>query len=124
MGNACCSDGGEGTEVSKCTVEPVDTNPEPNREPEPSLMPCVKLLFVLPDGSEKLMDIKYKPLGVGFKKEKPLVAKSVRPGSVAEEMHIQPHWVLKEVDGENIYDYEQEKSMLVLQRAFANLPQK
>ncbi|CAL1172870.1 unnamed protein product [Cladocopium goreaui] len=91
----------------KDETEPVMRMPIPEAAPEPAMEEkepdaTVTFQFLLPDGSTKDIVVKSKPLGLDFYKSIPLTVKRVKPDACAEVADVQPQWVLKKCDGDEM----------------------
>uniref|UniRef100_A0A7S2F4S2 PDZ domain-containing protein n=1 Tax=Alexandrium andersonii TaxID=327968 RepID=A0A7S2F4S2_9DINO len=132
-GPCCCSDecGGASAQVVVTGVRPTD-HPDvlpPLKQPDPVAKevqeePRVTLLFQLPDDAktEKMVELKLRPLGVGFRKKTPLTVSDLRQGEEGERIGIKPGWVLLEVNGERVVEMAVPQSAKLLNRAVQELP--
>mmetsp|Transcript_31130 Transcript_31130/g.78783 ORF Transcript_31130/g.78783 Transcript_31130/m.78783 type:complete len:153 (+) Transcript_31130:120-578(+) len=132
MGNAqCCAQQNEGSAVSVVTTSVNDLPKDPVAEPLPmasaadpvadpdgaeAVAPkatppptvavpegALVLTFKTQDSSKKPMTFTKKPLGIDFCKNIPVSVKRTHPGGVAQELGIQPGWVLVKVNDVDLH---------------------
>lgn len=83
-----------------------------------------ELLFRLPDGSEKMVSVKQRPVGFDFHMAVPITVDSVEPGTHAAELGIQKGWAISKINGEEMNAKDIQISYRHLLDCFATLPQK
>mmetsp|Transcript_112277 Transcript_112277/g.312433 ORF Transcript_112277/g.312433 Transcript_112277/m.312433 type:complete len:117 (-) Transcript_112277:270-620(-) len=98
MGNTpCCTPGDDTSEpVVVRTLKPAFGAPSHE----------IILRFRLPDGVEKDCTFTRKPLGFDFEKNMPIVVKRVKEGGNAEELGVQPGWIVLAVGDQDIADLD------------------
>mmetsp|Transcript_107912 Transcript_107912/g.315510 ORF Transcript_107912/g.315510 Transcript_107912/m.315510 type:complete len:158 (+) Transcript_107912:81-554(+) len=94
----------------------------PREEPSPEPRNGVGMIFELDDGTRKEVTVKYRPLGLDFRKEVPLKVKNVKVGSAGEELGIAPGWTIVSIDGKDISANNFNDAFEALKGAFANIP--
>lgn len=62
----------------------------------------MEIIFLLPDGSEKACQFRQQNLGFDFPPEVPIRVDSVFPKSHADEVGVEPGWVIKRINGEDM----------------------
>jgi hypothetical protein len=80
------------------------------------------LVFKLPSGDEKVMKFTKSPLGMTFHKSMPVTVKGVAKGSHAEELSVQPGWVVMRVCGEDLSGKGVDEARQILVRMASELP--
>mmetsp|Transcript_59575 Transcript_59575/g.111492 ORF Transcript_59575/g.111492 Transcript_59575/m.111492 type:complete len:127 (+) Transcript_59575:46-426(+) len=79
--------------------------------------------FQLPDKSVKEVTFASKPLGLDFSKAVPMTVKAVKKDSLAEQLRIQPKWIITHVNGKEVPSELKEAMKHILQEV-KDLPQK
>lgn len=109
-----------------------DLVPATPRCPESAAKNCVQaqktvdptvleIIFQLPDGIEQQLAFTRRPLGLDFDREAPIVIKKVQPRSIADELGIQPGWLIKYVNGEACWQKDFRYQFALLHKYSANL---
>lgn len=117
-------------------AEPPEEEPPPAAEPakveepppkaveEPAAVKSapisVPVDFLVNGSVQTVMAVK-KPFGCVFSPTTPITVKSLRKGSHAEELGVQPGWTLKAVGGEELSELKMEAAMAKMQFAMATL---
>lgn len=92
------------------------------KEPLPveSAPPSVAITFDV-DGSLQTVTATKKPLGCVFSATTPICVKTVRTGSHAEELGVQPGWRLKAISDEDLSNVKLTQALAKMQSAFEPL---
>jgi len=81
----------------------------------------LEIIFQLPDGIEQQLAFTRRPLGLDFDRESPIVIKKVQPRSIAEELGVQPGWLIKYVNGEACWMKDFRYQFALLHKYSANI---
>jgi len=108
--------------TSPGSPDKVPRKPPEEELPSPEPRPEVVLMFHTEDGTAEEVLVTYKPLGLDFKKEVPLLVTNVEPHSAGEELGIAVGWAIVSVDGKDISNCTFDEVLHLLRQAFLRVP--
>jgi arsenate reductase len=105
----------------------VEEKTEKENQPPPPAQPVavkkgVAVVFALPNGTQQLLSVENKPLGLLFDKKTPIIVNSAKPGCYGEKLAIKKGWKIQSFNDEDITAVSYNDAVAIMTRHLAPLP--